>query len=82
MKTLDPFGLLGDLDTNWLLLSLIPSAVGFVLFVYGKKQKLTPHLVAGLLFMFYPMVATTVTSLLVGGALIGLGFWYAVRQGY
>jgi len=28
------------------------------------------------------MVATTVTSLLVGGVLLGLGFWYAVRQGY
>ena len=79
---LDPFGLLGNLDTNWLLLSLIPSAIGFVLFVYGKKQKMTPHLVAGLLLMLYPMVATTVTSLLVGGVLLGLGFWYAVRQGY
>jgi hypothetical protein len=33
---IDPLGLLGDLDTNWLLLSLIPSAIGFVLFVYGK----------------------------------------------
>lgn len=79
---LDPFGLLGDLDTSWLLLSLIPSAVGFVLFMYGKKRKMTPHLAAGLLLMVYPIVATTVTSLLVGGALIGLGFWYAVRQGY
>ncbi|MSO55963.1 MAG: amino acid transport protein [Acidobacteria bacterium] len=79
---LDPFELLGDLDASWLLLSLIPSAAGFVLFMYGKKRKMTPHLVAGLLLMVYPMVATTVTSLLVGGALIGLGFWYAVRQGY
>ena len=79
---LDPFGLLGDLDTNWLLLSLIPSAIGFVLFVYGRKRKRTPHLVAGLLLMFYPMVATTVTSLLVGGVLLGLGFWYALRQRY
>jgi hypothetical protein len=79
---LDPFGLLGSLDTTWLLLSLVPSAIGFVLFVYGKKQKMTPHLVTGLLLMFYPMVATTVTSLLVGGALIGVGFWYALRQGY
>jgi multisubunit Na+/H+ antiporter MnhC subunit len=78
---LDPLGLLGGFDTNWLLLSLIPSAIGFVLFVYGKKRKRTPPLVAGLLLMFYPMVAPTVTSLLAGGVLIGLGFWYAVRQG-
>jgi hypothetical protein len=79
---LDPFGLLGNFDSAWLLLSLIPSAIGFVLFVYGKKQKRAPHLVAGLLLMFYPMVATTVTSLLVGGVLLGVGLWYAVRQGY
>jgi hypothetical protein len=79
---LDPFGLLGGLDTNWLLLSLVPSAIGLVLFVYGRKKKRTPHLVAGLLFMIYPMVATTVTALLAGGVLLGLGFWYAVRQGY
>jgi hypothetical protein len=81
-RNLDPFGLLGCLDTSWLLLSLVPSAIGFVLFVYGRRRKRTPHLVAGLLLMLYPMVATTVTSLFVGGALIGLGLWYAVRQGY
>jgi hypothetical protein len=76
---LDPFGMLGSVDTTWLLLSSVPSTIGFVMFVYGKKRGLTPHLVAGLLLMVYPLVATTVTSLLVGGALIGLGFWYALR---
>ena len=27
------------LDPMWLFLSLIPGGVGFVLFVYGKKQQ-------------------------------------------
>ena len=43
-----------DLDPTWLFLSLIPSGVGFVLFVYGKKQQRWPHLVAGLAMMAYP----------------------------
>jgi hypothetical protein len=77
---MDPSTLLGNLDTTWLLLSIIPSGIGFVLFVYGKKQGLTPHLIAGALLTIYPIVATTVTSLVVGGVLIGLGLWYAIRQ--
>jgi len=74
--------LLGDLDTNWLFLSLIPSGVGFVLFVYGKKQGRMPHLVAGLIFMIYPMLATTVTSLLVVGGVTTAALWYAVHVGW
>jgi len=74
--------LLGDLDTNWLFLSLIPSGVGFVLFVYGKKEARMPHLVAGLVFMIYPMLATTVTSLLVVGGVTTAALWYAVHVGW
>ena len=74
--------MLGDLDTNWLFLSLIPSGVGFVLFVYGKKQGRMPHLVAGLIFMIYPMLATTVTSLLVVGGVTTAALWYAVHVGW
>ena len=40
-----------NLDPTWLFLSLLPSGVGFVLFVYGKKQERWPQLVAGLLFL-------------------------------
>jgi hypothetical protein len=76
---LDPFGIMPQFDGTWLLLSLIPSAAGLILFMYGKKRGLIPHAVAGVLYMAYPMVATTVTSLLVGGALIGAGLWYAIR---
>jgi hypothetical protein len=77
---LDPLGILGAVDANWLLLSLIPSAIGLVLFIYGRKQARTPHLVAGVVLMAYPMVATTVTSLIVGGLLIGAGLWWAIRM--
>ena len=59
--------------------SLVPSAVGLVLFMYGKKKGLMPHAVAGVLYMVYPIVTPTVTSLLVGGGLISAGLWYAIR---
>lgn len=68
-----------NLDPTWLFLSLIPSGIGFALFVYGKKQGRLPQLVAGLALMVYPYVATTVTTLLTFGALIGAGLWLAIR---
>ena len=69
-------------DPLWLFLSLIPSGIGFVLFVYGKKQERLPQLAAGLLLMVYPYFATTVTWLVGIGALIGAGCWYAIRAGW
>lgn len=71
-----------SIDPTWLFLSLFPSGIGFVLLVYGRKQQRWPHLVAGLLFMAYPFVATTVTSLVVIGVLLGGALWYAVQQGW
>lgn len=70
---------LTDLDPLWLLLSLIPSGIGFVLFRFGKKEVRWPHLAAGLALMVYPLFAPTVTTLVGGGALIGAGFWLALR---
>ena len=55
----------------WLFVSLIPSAVGFVLFVYGKKQERWPQMAAGLLLMVYPYFATSLLSLVATGAVIG-----------
>ena len=41
-----------SLDPVWLFASLIPSGIGFVLFVYGKKQARGVYFVAGLAFSF------------------------------
>jgi hypothetical protein len=73
---------MSSLDPTWLFLTLFPSGIGFVLFVYGKKQQRWPHLVAGLLFMAYPYVVTGIVSLLGVGAALGAGLWYVVRQGW
>ena len=67
-------------DATSLFLSFIPSGIGFVLFVYGKKQARWPHLVAGLLLMVYPYFTPTPIAMIATGAVIGVGFWYAVRH--
>ena len=69
-------------DPTWLLVSLIPGGIGFVLFVYGKKQQRWPHLAAGLLFMVYPYFTTSLVSLVATGTAIGFMLWYAVRLGW
>lgn len=70
------------LDPTWLFVSLIPGGVGFVLFVYGKKQQRWPHIVAGPLLMVYPYFTPGLGSLVTVGAVIGLALWGAVRQGW
>ena len=71
-----------NLDPTWLFLSLLPSGVGFVLFVYGKKRERWPQLVVGLLYMVYPYFATSVTTLVGIGLLLGGSLWYALRLGW
>jgi hypothetical protein len=70
------------MDPAWLLLSLVASAIGFVLIVYGKKQGRWPHLVAGLALTVYPYVAPTLLTLIGIGVLIGIGLWYAIQMGW
>ncbi len=69
-------------DPTWLFLSLIPGGVGFVLFVYGKKQERWPQLAAGIAFMVYPYFTDTVTALIVVGAVLGAALWLALRSGW
>jgi hypothetical protein len=69
-------------DPTLILLSLIPSGIGFVLFVYGKKQQRWPHLTAGLLFMVYPYFTAGLVSMVSVGATIGFLLWYLVRLGW
>jgi hypothetical protein len=69
-------------DPTVIFLSLITGGVGFVLFVYGKKQSRWPYLVAGLVYMAYPYFVDGVPATLIVGVLIGVGLWLAVRAGW
>ncbi len=71
-----------NLDPDWLILSLIPGGIGFVLLTYGKKAGRWPHAVAGVLFLAYPYFTSSVLSMVGVGAAIGLGLFYAVQQGW
>jgi 4-hydroxybenzoate polyprenyltransferase len=69
-------------DATTLFLGLITGGIGMVLFVYGKKQERWPHLVAGLLYMAYPYFVGSATGIIGVGIALGVGLWFAVRQGY
>jgi hypothetical protein len=71
-----------NIDPTWLFLSLIPSGIGFVLFVYGKKQERWPQLAGGLALMVYPYFATSIGTLVGVGLALGAAVWSAVRLGW
>ena len=53
--------------------SLLVGSVGFGFFLYGKRQKRTPHLAVGLLLMVYPYFVSSVTlTVVIAVALVGL----------
>jgi len=71
-----------DFDPNFLLLSLIPSGIGFVLFRYGKKAERWPQLVGGLLLMVYPYFTSGTASLVGGGLVVGVALYLAIQLGW
>jgi hypothetical protein len=48
--------LLPNIDTSYLLISLVFSSIGLGYFIYGKKQKHKPALLAGIGLMGLPYV--------------------------
>lgn len=71
-----------DLDPTWLFLSLIPSGIGFVLFVYGKKQGRLPQIVGGLVLMVYPYFVQSTAALLGTGIAVCAILYYVIQAGW
>ncbi len=71
-----------NFDPTLLLLSLVPSGIGFVLFVYGKKQQRWPHMAAGIALSVFPYFVDTALEMMLGAAAIGAAFWWAIQQGW
>jgi hypothetical protein len=69
-------------DPTTLLLSLVPSGIGFVLFVYGKKQQRWPHMIAGIALSVYPYLVDTALQMVLGCVVICGAFWWAIQNGY
>ena len=70
------------IDATWLLLSLIPGGIVFVLLAYGKKQGRWPIAVAGFLFLVYPYFTESVRALVIVGFALGALLWMAIRAGW
>ena len=70
-----------NFDPTWLILSLFTGAIGFGLFIYGKRQSRWPHALIGLLFMVYPYFTPSISSLVGVGVLLGGVLWYLLRTG-
>jgi hypothetical protein len=71
-----------DFDPTLLMLSLIPSGIGFVLFTYGRKQQRWPQLLCGLLLMLYPYVTGSVGWMVGTGVLVCAGLYALLALGY
>ena len=70
-----------DLETSSLLASLIVSSIGFVVFVYGKRQHRVPQIVVGLVLMGFPYLVPDVLLMTSIAAVLLIGLWLAIRFG-
>ena len=71
-----------DFDANALFASFIVGGIGFVAFVYGKKQGRVPQMLAGLILMVFPYFVSNL-ALMGGIAATVLGLlWLVVRLGW
>ena len=71
-----------SLDPTWLFVSLFPSGVGFVLFVYGKKQQRWTLVAFGIAFMAYPYFTQSVAAMAGVGVGLGVALWAAIKAGW
>lgn len=71
-----------DFDAVNLFLIVWFSAAGLGYFIYGKRQRHAPSLLAGLLLMFYPYFITGTGGLITVGLLLMAGPLIAKRMGW
>lgn len=70
-----------DLETSSFIASLIVSSIGFVVFVYGKRQQRVPQVVVGLVLMGFPYLVPGVLLMTSIAAVLLIGLWLALRFG-
>jgi hypothetical protein len=65
------------MDTTTLMLSILFGSIGMGLFVFGKKQGLPLHLVAGLALMVLPYIIPNPLAMTGVAVLLAAGPFYA-----
>jgi hypothetical protein len=69
-------------DPTWFTLSLVISAIGFVLFNYGRKMRRWPQGIAGAAMMVYPyFVPSPLPMVAVAAGVTGV-MYVAMRLGW
>ena len=69
------------LDPAFLVVSLIISSVGFVMFMYGKKQHRPVQLGSGLLLLLFPFFVSDPLALGLASVVICAVVWGSVKAG-
>ena len=63
----------------WLVASLIVGTIGFAIFVYGKKQRQAPQLLAGIALMAISWLVTSPLWMSACAVLVIGALWYGTR---
>lgn len=71
-----------DFDPTLLMLSLIPSGIGYVLFTYGRKERRFPQLLCGLVFMVYPYFTASVATMVSVGVATAAALYLMITVGW
>ena len=71
-----------QLDVNWLLLSLLVSGVGSILFLYGKKESRLPHMLVGGIFVIYPYFVANSLLMSIIAIFLSVLLWVVTRLGW
>ena len=66
-------------DPEVMLASLLPGALGFILFRYGRSMDRVPHIIAGLTLMVFPVFVPYVWLMLLLTAVITGGLVVATK---
>ena len=70
-----------DFDANALLASIVPSSIGLVAFMYGKRQGRLPHMAIGVVLMIYTYFVSNILLMFGIAAVLSLLLWLLVRLG-
>jgi hypothetical protein len=71
-----------DLNASSLFANIVVGALGFGIFLYGKKERRPPQFVAGILLMVFPYFVDGAIPIFAVAAGIVAALWFAVRRGF
>lgn len=76
---MDGISITEGISGSYIIASLLVSAVGFVLFKFGRSQRRFPHTAVGLVMMGYPYLVTDVRWMIAVGVALCAVLWSLVR---